>query len=201
MTLPKKPSTMPRRNHSKESMHELCVRSTHFYVPDEYMELVRLSECPEDAQFHAARLAADAFEEGDADGYLAYFREKYSGKNCVYVLLRTDGSVVGCFSIKYEPGDAFVPCIGDVVVDPQLRTRGFGRRLLDEAADILSRDGWQTAYLWCTQYLQPYYEKLGWKKMTVADGKTGPVFVMSKSLASPWFPACGDDGNYAYVPQ
>lgn len=158
------------------------------------MKFARLSECTKDAQFAAAHLAADAFDEGDAEGYLAYFCEKFTGKNSVHVLMAADGSVIGCFSIKYEPCDGFVPCIGDVVVDPAWRNHGVGRRLLDEACDILSQDGWGTAYLWCTDKLREYYEKQGWAKMTdVRDN----VFVMCKELNSPQW-GCWTDSYAAF---
>lgn len=115
-----------------------------------------------------------------------------------WVRLNAD-AVVACFSIQYEPADGFTPCIGHLYVSPAHRGQGIGKALLEDALQILSSEGWDTAYLWCRPALSQYYRDQGWSIITqsldvivmscpiqLATGFASPYDSVSSLWSSPW---------------
>lgn len=98
------------------------------------------------------------------------------------------GAVVGCATLLLRP----YPQTGEpgrqlrgMAVLPELRSRGIGRRLLDEGERVL-RDRPGPRLLWCQARTPavPFYERSGWKRVgdEFVVGKAGPHYLMFKRL-------------------
>lgn len=75
------------------------------------------------------------------------------------------------------------PWLGDLVVDPKYQKQGIGKRLVNATVLKAKELGFGKLYLFTFDPLIPkYYERLGWKKISMDEFKSRSVTVMEIEL-------------------
>lgn len=89
----------------------------------------------------------------------------FEGASRFIVLLKNDGELVGFTLFDENAADSFAHLL-KILIDPKVRTSGFGRALLNEAIEILKRRGVKTFFLEVEEHNDSairLYEKVGFK--------------------------------------
>ena len=75
------------------------------------------------------------------------------------------------------------PWLGDLVIDPKYQKQGIGKMLADTTVKKAKELGFEKLYLFAFDPTIPeYYERLGWKKISMDEFKSHPVTVMEIGL-------------------
>ena len=90
---------------------------------------------------------------------LAIYRRELAGS--AFVLRDSDEVPLGMVTVCHQPGGAW---IGNLIVDPQRRGAGFGRRLFEHAVDFLSAAGVGSLWLTASPQGRAIYERAGFRE-------------------------------------
>lgn len=95
------------------------------------------------------------------------FQKIDSDENHIVIVAEMDGKIVGCATIlveqKFIHNGGRTAHIEDVAVDNKHRNAGIGSRLVRYALELADTRGCYKTVLDCTDGLQPFYEKLGFR--------------------------------------
>lgn len=95
-----------------------------------------------------------------------------SNPNHVIFVAEMNQKIVGSTTLFLEPkfihGGGMVGHIEDVVVTKQLQGRRIGEKLITESLNYAKSKGCYKTILDCTDEVRPFYEKLGFKKVSNA---------------------------------
>lgn len=94
--------------------------------------------------------------------------DEHDGDGTRYIVLLDDGYPVG--TLRFYELDAETVMVGRVVVLPEYRGTGLGRRLLREAEAWIRELGYKTVEIESRTVAVAFYEKLGY---SVVDGHVG----------------------------
>lgn len=87
------------------------------------------------------------------------------------------------FKLKEEFRPDLGPWLADVVVVPKHQKQGIGKMLVDVAALKAKEIGFEKLYLFAFDPTIPeYYERLGWRKISMDEFKSHTVTVMEVGL-------------------
>lgn len=84
---------------------------------------------------------------------------------CEHLLLKDENEVIGCSRIVPANKKFNEPSIGRIAVHIDYRKRGFGKLIVQESLDILSRRRIDTVIIEAQNYLLSFYESMGFKKI------------------------------------
>jgi GNAT superfamily N-acetyltransferase len=113
-----------------------------------------------------------------------YYEELNEDLPLAYIALYDQLPVATC-SLHLDGGirPDLEPWLGDLVVDPKYQKQGIGKMLLDVAINKAKELGFAKLYLFAFDPTVPeYYQRLGWKKISMDEFKSHPVTVMEISL-------------------
>lgn len=115
---------------------------------------------------------------------LTYDELNHQDETTSFVALCDEILVGFCtFKLKEEFRPDLGPWLADVVVAPKHQKQGIGKMLVDVAVMKAKELGFKKLYLFSFDpTIQEYYERLGWKKIGMAEFKSRPVTVMEISL-------------------
>ncbi len=111
--------------------------------------------------------------------------DEYDTPNTKYIVLTDDGFPVA--TCRFYPLDAASAMIGRVVVLPEYRGQGLGRRVMDEAEDWLCALGYTKAVIESRDLAVEFYRHLGYAVTDphVIHGDTFDCIRMEKILTGP----------------
>lgn len=93
-----------------------------------------------------------------------------SNPNHVIFVAEMNQKIVGSTTLFLEPkfihGGGMVGHIEDVVITKQLQGRKIGEKLITESLNYAKSKGCYKTILDCTDEVKPFYEKLGFKKVS-----------------------------------
>jgi ribosomal protein S18 acetylase RimI-like enzyme len=113
---------------------------------------------PDDLDFAAERTAAEGWDDGNRPEFEHFFAHDPAG--CLTA--EADGRRVG---MAVATGYASAGFIGMLIVLPDLRGRGVGRRLLDATVSYLRGRGCRGIYLDSVPRAVPLYERAGFRRV------------------------------------
>ncbi len=129
----------------------------------------------------AAELLADYWKERGMPEYDRLWAEEYliqghrkEIKEDEFFVDLEDGKMTGVISLVTYAGD--VAEIRDMVVDPRLRKKGYGKKMLDEIVGIAKHRKIRKLYALVFAHAEPIYSSAGFEKEAVlkshfADGE------------------------------
>ncbi len=119
-------------------------------------------------------------------GPLAEFVLRHSDRDRLW-LAELDGRMVGCIAIVgVSPTDAQLRWY---LVDPVVRGRGLGRRLLDEAVAFCRNKGYTSVFLWTVSALEGaarLYRAVGFVKVEEVPAERWGVHVVEEKYELRW---------------
>lgn len=113
---------------------------------------------PDDFDFAAERTAAEGWDDGNRPEFEHFFAHDPAG--CL--IAEADGRRVGMGVATAYASAGFV---GMLIVVPDLRGRGVGRRLLDATVSYLKKRGCRGIYLDAVARAVPLYERAGFRRI------------------------------------
>ncbi|WP_082111444.1 helix-turn-helix domain-containing GNAT family N-acetyltransferase [Grimontia sp. AD028] len=111
-----------------------------------------------------------------ADPTLDVLSESYKVDNAAYWVVEQNGKILGGGGIAPLPGEEGVCELQKMYFRPELRGRGFARRLAAMAMKFARNQGYHSCYLETTACLKEairLYESLGFKRVDAPLGNTG----------------------------
>ncbi|NGO00170.1 MarR family transcriptional regulator [Grimontia sp. S25] len=111
-----------------------------------------------------------------ADPTLDVLSESYKADNAAYWVVEQNGKILGGGGIAPLPGEEGVCELQKMYFRPELRGRGFARRLAAMAMKFARNQGYHSCYLETTACLKEairLYESLGFKRVDAPLGNTG----------------------------
>lgn len=87
---------------------------------------------------------------------------------CEHLLLKDESDVIACSRIVPEKIKFEYPSIGRITVQKQYRMRGLGKKMVQQALDVLAEKNIDTVIIEAQSYLLTFYESLGFKKISEA---------------------------------
>ena len=121
-----------------------------------------------------SQLSGEVKEYGVGDLWGAYLEMK---PGIVTIVAISNGVIEGTATILIE--NKFLHCgskvghIEDVVVDKDIRTKGLGKRLIEECVEIARDKGCYKVILDCRESIIPFYVKCGFRPDNYSMGKDG----------------------------
>lgn len=117
---------------------------------------------------------------------IARFTDQLSDQALPITFIALDGDLpVGMCSLRENDGirQDLIPWLGSLVVDPKYQKQGIGRMLIDVTVLKAKELGFEKLYLFAFDPTIPeYYERLGWRKISMDEFKSHPVTVMEVEL-------------------
>ncbi|CZF83907.1 Acetyltransferase (GNAT) family protein [Grimontia celer] len=111
-----------------------------------------------------------------ADPTLDVLSESYKAENAAYWVVEQNGKILGGGGIAPLPGEVGVCELQKMYFRPELRGRGFARRLAAMAMKFARNQGYHSCYLETTACLKEaihLYKSLGFKRVDAPLGNTG----------------------------
>jgi GNAT superfamily N-acetyltransferase len=106
-----------------------------------------------------------------------YITENWTGSDILYVMISNDDKFIGTVAVDRKN---FYPYISHLFVDPALRKKGYGERLLDHGIDYARLFKFDAVKIWCEHTLVPYYASKGWIQEKLSkDNSDKEVWILS----------------------
>lgn len=105
------------------------------------------------------------------------FKHLYTGDELPFgIAMFEDGNLVGFCTFKIKNLNKYpdiFPWLSDVMILPEYRGKGYGKKLIELGQTILKDKGYKKIYVW-TDQAPDFYKKLGFKyKMQVEKNEGG----------------------------
>lgn len=109
--------------------------------------------------------------------------DAHDGDGTKYIVLLEEGYPIA--TCRFYPLDAKSVMLGRVVVLPEYRNKGCGRRVVTEAEQWISECGWDTVVIESRDVAVKFYERLGYRICSGETVKSGQFdcIRMEKHLA------------------
>lgn len=113
-----------------------------------------------------------------------YYEELKQDLPLTYIALDCEISVGSCtLQLTDDVRPDLGPWVESLVVDPKYQKQGIGKMLLDVTAKKAKELGFERLYLFAFDpTISAYYQRLGWKKIGMAEFKSHPVTLMEIGL-------------------
>ena len=109
-----------------------------------------------------------------------YITENWNGSDIMYVMISNDDKFIGTVAVDRKNFD---PYISHLFVDPTVRKKGYGERLLDHGIDYARLFKFDAVKIWCADTLVPYYASKGWIQEKLSKDNSGnEVWILSYNL-------------------
>lgn len=151
-------------------------------------KIVQFKNCPPEVQIMIGHALINEWREDFSlkkiqsyQGVINFILHNFVDKNnSFFVLFDDDNDFIATFAVDTEN---FAPYISHVFVNPNLRNRGFGKKVIKYAEKYIKKLGFDSSNLWCNEDLIKFYKKLGYNidsPMRISETKT--VWKLIKNL-------------------
>jgi GNAT superfamily N-acetyltransferase len=151
-------------------------------------QIVQFKNCSKDVQIMIAHALINEWREDfilkkiqTYQGVINFILHNFIDKNnSFFVLFDDDNDFLATFAVDTEN---FAPYISHVFVNPNLRNKGFGKKVIKLAEKYIKKLGFDSSNLWCNEDLIIFYKKLGYNidsPMRISETKT--VWKLIKNL-------------------
>ncbi len=151
-------------------------------------KIMKFSRCSEQIQNLISSAFIDEWEEDFAlqkiysnQDVKKFIIESFKDRlNIFFVYVSMDNEFIATFSIDTAN---LAPYIAHLYINPNLRSKGIGHKLLIFAENYIKNLGFLCANLWCEKELTPYYKKFNY--IVLSDIQVSPtkyVYKMGKNL-------------------
>jgi GNAT superfamily N-acetyltransferase len=151
-------------------------------------KIVQFKNCPTDVQIMIGHALINEWREDFVlkkiqtyQGVINFILHNFVDKNnSFFVLFDDDNDFVATFAVDTEN---FAPYISHIYVNPNLRNKGFGKKVVKLAEKYIKKLGFDSSNLWCNEDLIIFYKKLGYNidsPMRISETKT--VWKLIKNL-------------------
>lgn len=111
------------------------------------------------------------------DPEVNHMYESYNNDRAIFYVVENNGRILGCGGIApLEGGDKNTCELKKMYFYPELREKGFGRKMMDTLLQDAKKIGFKTCYLETVERMHranALYNKYGFKKLCGQEGNTG----------------------------